>query len=521
MTTETRDGSASPVGPRPKRSLILAGGGVKVAFQAGVLQVWLDEAGLTFDHADGASGGCFNLAMWCQGMTGLQIAENWRTLDPNQGVDFNWSQYLRLFYAESLFTLDRYRKNLFPHWGLDWDAIRKSPREGTFNVYNFTRHRLEVLTPDRMNEDLLVACVSLPMWFPPVRIGGETYIDSVFNTDANLEEAIRRGGDELWIVWTVNQSGEWQDGFVANYFQIVETAANGRYKQVLERIDRSNTAIAAGAPGEFGRPILVRELKAEVPLHYLINFSQDRLTEAVNRGVTAAREWCRRENIPLGKTGQEYPSEIHAAPTTLQFTEEMKGYISLNENDFERGFEAGRQSGTFLLCHLTVFVEGVNRFVTQPEHEAAIEGYVECEALEGRLEIQKGTFNLFVDSGDATRKRMLYRLALVDSTGKEWTLSGFKDVRDDPGLDLWTDTSTLYVRIYRGAVPVGQEESADVVAAGIIRIQMLDFLKQLTTFRVEGPTLADRASALARFGRLFLGKLWDVYARDVLSTGPI
>jgi predicted patatin/cPLA2 family phospholipase len=38
-----------------KRSLILAGGGLKVAYQAGVLQVWLDEAGLSFDHADGAS----------------------------------------------------------------------------------------------------------------------------------------------------------------------------------------------------------------------------------------------------------------------------------------------------------------------------------------------------------------------------------------------------------------------------------------------------------------------------------
>ena len=40
-----------------KRSLILAGGGIKVSFQAGVLQVWLDEAELEFDHVDGASGG--------------------------------------------------------------------------------------------------------------------------------------------------------------------------------------------------------------------------------------------------------------------------------------------------------------------------------------------------------------------------------------------------------------------------------------------------------------------------------
>ena len=39
----------------PKRSLMLAGGGVKSAFQAGVLQVWLDEVGIEFDHADAVS----------------------------------------------------------------------------------------------------------------------------------------------------------------------------------------------------------------------------------------------------------------------------------------------------------------------------------------------------------------------------------------------------------------------------------------------------------------------------------
>jgi hypothetical protein len=59
-----------------------------------------------------------------------------------------------------------------------------------------------------------------------------------------------------------------------------------------------------------------------------------------------------------------------------------------------------------------------------------------------------------------------------------------------------------------------------VVASGIIVIQYFDFLKQLTTFRTEGPTRLDRASAMARFGRLFIGKLWDVYAREVLTSGP-
>lgn len=507
----------------PRRALIFAGGGIKVAFQAGVLQVWLDEAGLDFDLADGASGGCFNLAMWVQGMSGTEIAENWRNLDPKAGVDFNWAQYPRLFYAESISELGAYRENVFPAWGLDWEKIRASKREATFNVYNFTRHQLEVITPDRMSEDFLVASVSLPMWFPPVKIGGEVYIDSVFSTDANLEEAIRRGADELWVIWTVSREGVWRDGFVANYFQIIETAANGRYNQVRQRIDESNRALAEGRHSEFDRRIEVKELAAEVPLHYLLNFSRDRSAEAVNRGVEAARAWCREQGIPLKQEGPAYPSEIHQAVTRLRFTEDMKGYVALGETDFQRGFRLGRDRKTFLHCHLTIEVDGVNRFVTRPEHEAGITGTVFCEELGGTLPVTRGTFNLFVDAteGDPTRKRMLYRLYFKDGAGHPLTLSGFKVIEDDPGLDVWSDTTTLYVRIFRGEVGADEEEGAEAVAAGIIRIAMLDFLKQLTTFRAEGPTLGDRAAALTRFGELFLGKLWDVYARDVLTYGPV
>jgi hypothetical protein len=79
-----------------------------------MLQVWLDEGGLTSDHADGASGGTFNLAMYCQGMSGARIADNWRNLSPCLVVDFNLAEYGKLLYAESLFMLDRYREVLQP-----------------------------------------------------------------------------------------------------------------------------------------------------------------------------------------------------------------------------------------------------------------------------------------------------------------------------------------------------------------------------------------------------------------------
>ncbi len=192
-----------------QRALILAGGGLKVGFQAGVLQVWLDEAGLTFDHADGASGGCFNLVMYCQGMSGTAIADNWRTLDPFLPVGLNLDEYWKFLGARSLFTYDRFRSHVLPFWGIDWAKVR-SGRLGTFNIFNFSKKRLDVVTNDQMTEDHLIASVSLPMWFPPVQIDGDTYIDSVYISDANVEEAIRRGADEIWAIWTVSTRDEWQ-----------------------------------------------------------------------------------------------------------------------------------------------------------------------------------------------------------------------------------------------------------------------------------------------------------------------
>ena len=502
-----------------KRALIFAGGGIKVAFQAGVLQVWLDEAGLAFDLADGASGGTFNLAMWCQGMSGTQIADNWRKLEPIEGVDLNWQQYIKLFYARSLFTLDKYKERVFPQWGLDWEQIRASPKEATFNVYNFSQHELEVLTPAEMDADWLCACVSLPMWFSPVVRNGQTYIDPVYYTDANLEEAIRRGADELWIPWTVSEQGVWRDGFVANYFQIIETAANGIFKRDLRRIADNNAAIAAGQPGLYGRHIEVKLLKAEVPLHYLINFSQDRVIEAVNLGVKAGREWCQQQGIPLN-AGADYATAVHSANTKLQFTEEMKGFVTLGATNYDDGFRQGRSAGTSLMFHLDIKIDGVNRFVANPNHEAAAEGYVHCDALGGRLSVEKGIFNLFVHDDDPTRKKMLYRLFFRDGKGNPLTLSGYKDIQDDPGFDAWQDTTTLFTTIYQDHVEAAQETSSPVIATGIIHIHLLDFMRQLTTFKVEGPTLADKAAAFARFGKLFMGSLWDVYAREILAYGP-
>lgn len=206
------------------------------------------------------------------------------------------------------------------------------------------------------------------------------------------------------------------------------------------------------------------------------------------------------------------------ARTSLWFTEEMKGFVTFGETDYQKGLEEGKKNNTALMFHLTIKTDDVDEFVSNPKHECGSEGYIRCDRLGGQRPVEQGNgiFNLFVDASDPKQKLMLYRLFFSDSEGQPYTLTGFKDVKDDPGMDsIWKDTSTLYTRILRGRVMPDQDSTADIVAAGIINIHELDFLKQLTTFRVEGPSVAAKAKGFAEFGKLFMGSLWTVYASKI------
>jgi cholesterol oxidase len=205
------------------------------------------------------------------------------------------------------------------------------------------------------------------------------------------------------------------------------------------------------------------------------------------------------------------------APAAVSFTEEMKGFVAFGETDYEEGFRAGRESGTALMFHLTITADDIDAFIADPEREARAEGFVRCESLGGERPVERGVFNLFVDHGaDRRRKRMLYRLPFADGSGQPFTLTGFKVVEDDPGFDVWRDTTTLYTRVLRGHVAPAQDERAERVAAGIIHIHGLDFAKQLTTFRSDPP---GRLDALGRFGALFAGDLWKVYGPGARGGG--
>jgi predicted acylesterase/phospholipase RssA len=493
---------------------MLAGGGLKIAFQAGALQVWLDEAGVEFDHGDAVSAACFNLAMWAQGMSGTRIADNWRNLDPVTGVAADWTQLGRLLYARSLFELDAYRHRVFPFWGIDFERIRASQRAATFNLYNFSKHELCPVPADTLTEDQLIAAASLPLWFPPVRIGEDLYIDAVLHLATNFDEAIRRGADELWVIWTTSQKGDWFDGFVGNVFGIFEATTNHAYKTALRRIEASNRALERGEKAEFDRPIRVRRLEAEVPMHYLLNFSRDRATEAVNRGVQAAREFCAREGIALAR--RSAPAPAPESVESIRFRERGRGLLALAATPAQNSRVALR---------LETAVSDVDRFVTTPEHQAQLSGEIRARELGGRFPLEKGSVRWFVDEGDPSRKRVVYQAEIESAAHGRVTLLSHK-LLDAHVAPFREQAGALHVSLVRGSVEgsavalAGGVHHAEPLAQGVVRMGFPNVVEQLASFRVGGESAIRRAGATRRFLAFYLGRLWDVYARRLLPSAP-
>lgn len=243
----------------PRRSLILAGGGMRVAYQAGVLLA-LEEEGLRFVHADGTSGGTINLAMLLSGVRPSEMVERWRTLRVR---DFSsllplW-RYLRPWRLLGFGDADGIVGRVFPHLGIDVARIRAARGiEGTFNVCDYGAKTNVAVPHAEIDVDLLVAGITLPIFMPPVERDGRLYVDSVWIKDANPTEAVRRECDELWLVWCIGNSGVYRRGAFDQYVHMIELSANGALFEELAHL-RAQAEAA-------GRALRLHVIRPEFPL---------------------------------------------------------------------------------------------------------------------------------------------------------------------------------------------------------------------------------------------------------------
>lgn len=499
---------AAPVGAAgPQRSLILAGGGMRVAYQAGVLRA-LFEAGLTFAHADGTSGGTMNLAMLFSGLSAVEMCNRWRTLDVKQFASFMPVQdYLKAWDMPAMGDAGGVIRHVFPHLGIDVGRINSATgMQGTFNVCNYTLKTSEVIPHQEVDLDLLVAGISLPIFMPPVEKNGSLYLDSVWIKDANLMEAVRRGSEELWLVWCIGNLHEYKNGAFNQYVHMIELSANGYLFEEFKRIEEINARIRRGET-VYGhtRPIRLQVIKPEYSLPLDPDFYLGRIDAAtlIDRGYADARQYLSNWE-PEGVPFSPEVTQMRDDTLGLTFREELAGGFALGETNPAEGEKNG--AGTPLTLHAAVHIHDVHAFLSDPNHTADLYVHITCAPWGENISAERGTFNLFRPDGKPGTKQMVYEIGIEHEAG-HYYLAGRKDIRHASGLELLKESTTLEVRLHEGADKTGR-----VVGAGTLHIGARQIVQLISSMHVtHAESAVARVKALADFGRFYLGELWESY----------
>jgi len=488
---------------REARALVLAGGGMRVAYQAGAVKALLDS-GLRFAHADGASGGTINLAALMSGIDADDLCRRWRALHVKQFVSLQPAvEYLHAANMLALGNADGLIQHVYPTLGVDIDKIRAATGiQASFNVCRFDDKTVVPLPHTELDLARLVAASSLPIFMPAVPADGATWTDAVWIKDANLLACVERGARELWLIWCIGNTPVWRSGAFNQYVHMIEMSAVGALNAELAAIADINARIASGEVVLGHRePIVVYIVKPEIPLPLDPDFYFGRINAAtlIDMGYRDARRTLQ----------QLQPSPLSARATQMiepgvgvSFRETMSGAFALRAPDSH----SGMGTPSVLAMHATIHIHDIVAFVADPRHQADLTGHIDFAPFGTAIPAESGVFGLFVPSADPALSYMVYELGFQHQ-GKAYYLAGKKHVHTGRPWRLWGETTTLYTTLHQGPNALGP-----VVGTGVLHLSIFELLRLLKTVHATyAPTTRRQIGAVYRFFIFFVTKLFRIY----------
>jgi predicted patatin/cPLA2 family phospholipase len=485
------------------RALVLAGGGMRVAYQAGAIKA-LCDAGLRFGHADGASGGTINLAALLSGVAPDDLCARWRTLPVKKFASLRpAAKYLHAANMRAFGDADGMVKYVYPGLGIDVDKIRAATGiNASFNVCRFDDKTVVPVPHTQLDQARLVAAASLPIFMPAVEAYGSTWTDAVWIKDANLLACVERGAKELWLVWCIGNTPVYRKGAFNQYVHMIEMSAIGALNWELSLIADINNRIARGET-VYGhsQPIAVHIVQPEQPLPLDPDFYFGRIDAAtlIDMGYRDARRALRTmqpSTLDSGATRMSEPG------TGLSFRETMAGGFTLGATDPQ----AGVAGSTGLSMHATIHIPDLNAFVSNPMHQSELTGHIDFEPFGQAIPAESGVFCLFSPSGDPALTYMVYELGFRHAD-KPYYLAGKKHVKVGGPWKLWGETTTLFTTLHEGT-----DSNGPIVGAGVLRLGVGELLKLLMTVHATNAATSGRAiKTVWQFMRFFASQLMRTY----------
>ncbi|KAG8408450.1 hypothetical protein J3458_019485 [Metarhizium acridum] len=238
----------------------------------------------------------------------------------------------------------------------------------------------------------------------------------------------------------------------------------------------------------------------------------------------------------------------YAAPDTVAFTELMSGFVHsghnlrLHDKDSHKLSSQAARSRSETARLLT---SNVMYAVPSPEcpsesrlYKGIVKGTFVCPTIKGSpFMISQGKVELLRQDNELSgTTTVIYQFEMMGINGRRLDFHGYKRIDSSASMDmreLWKSTTTLYVTITEaekesltsggshrpgGTFPIshnsshynpviGPDKATKMIAAGILKIRLSDFRKQLFTLTPTGKNLLKRAATLGCFTNYFSGKL--------------
>ena len=185
---------------KEKIGLVVEGGGMKCAYNAGILDVFLDHQ-ITFDYCIGVSGGAGNVASFVAGQRGRNI--RFFTEHIHSPQYFGVKSLLK---TGNLFGLQYIYGDLTNSTGkdpLDFPAIMRNPAEYEVAATNAVTGEAEYFGKEDMKQDdyrPIMASSAIPAACLPVEINGVSYYDGGISDAIPVRRALEKGCDCIVVI---------------------------------------------------------------------------------------------------------------------------------------------------------------------------------------------------------------------------------------------------------------------------------------------------------------------------------
>ena len=183
-----------------KIGLVVEGGGMKCAYNAAILDAFLDH-NITFAYCIGASGGSGNLASYLAGQRGRNLRFFTEHIH-NPGY-FGLRSFLK---TGDLFGLQYIYGTLTNSMGkdpLDFHTLKNNPAEYEVVVTNALTGKAEYFGKETMVQDdyrLIMASSAIPAACRPVELNDIPYFDGGLSDAIPVSRALEKGCDRLVVI---------------------------------------------------------------------------------------------------------------------------------------------------------------------------------------------------------------------------------------------------------------------------------------------------------------------------------